>query len=175
MDKGKKSHLEDMNIWEGMGKRHSGYRTTEIMDSRAQKEQIQEGTEREVVFHFPHLRNPHPRHLPRQSQHLSCVCLQWPGEKELTLLNAPESQPGWGLKAAHWFGDTNLTGEFRRVISLKCNEIHKHCCVIEQCRDQRTMKERPILVSVPQPNYRVTPGKSVKHSEPYFSYLKGEK
>lgn len=82
MDKRKKRHLEDMNIWESVGKGHSGYRTTEIMDSRAQEEQIQEeGTEREVAFHFPNLRNPHLRHWPRQSQHLSCAYLQWPAEK----------------------------------------------------------------------------------------------
>lgn len=45
-----------------MGKGHTGYRTAEIMDSRAQEEQIQEvGSKREAVFHFPHL--PAPRTL----------------------------------------------------------------------------------------------------------------
>lgn len=33
------------------------------------------------------------------------------GREELTPLNAPESQPGWGLKAAHWSSGTNLPGE----------------------------------------------------------------
>lgn len=77
-----------------MGKRHSGYRTTEIIDSNAQEEQIQEGTEREVAFHFPHLPNPHPRALIKTKPTPQLYLFTMARREKLTLLNAPESQPG---------------------------------------------------------------------------------
>lgn len=59
-----------------------------------------------------------------------------------------------------------------RSIFVKWEGICKHSCVIQQFKDQRTMKGRSIPVSVPQPNYYVTLQKAIKCSEPWFSHLK---